>query len=256
MIMGGVRTGAEAVVKKPVWKSFWKETCELSKEYLYNKDYKDSKWDNKTGALKATSIHRKQPAEGEKICVSYPKGEDTKGCTDLSCGFKKTIENTGYIDYTGKHLELRCQDVLYKKGCVCVPLPDIEKDPNTGNTKSSVDCLFMMDGMDEPVLADIKSVSLNNENEKTNQENRVRNIISRSETQAKDNNTDTMMLYYDNAAYYDAETVKGGLIRYARTKDGQKRNGQIKNVIIVVNDGQKPVQPINIDTIDKSTVII
>jgi len=238
--MGKVCTGAKAVVIEPAWKRYSEKTWDLFQIIKNDKEYKDPEWDNDTGALKATSVHRKKPNEGEMTCVSYPKGEDTKGCTDLSCGFEETIGNTTYIHYPGKLLELRCQDVLYKKGCVCVLLPDTEKDPNTGNTKSCVDCRFMMDGMDKPVLADIKSVSLNSVERDKIMASHVGNIISHAERQAKKNDTENMILYYDNADYFDEDEVKNGLKCYAG-----KGDVQIRNVIIVVNDNQ-PVKIISV----------
>lgn len=229
---------------------------------LYNKcsadPYLESVERNEdTGAVRATDRRRKKTNPSDKaISVTYELGEDTKGFTKKSCGtvIKGVKTETGreMVTYTGKQLEERCQDVLFHKGCVCVLKPDEGKN-KSGNTKASVDCFFMKDGMDAPVKADIKSPTLNGEEKVAGGKvlpKHIGNVIGHGLEQAEDDDADYMILYFDKADYYDGDAVRDGITLYA--ENDKIENKQIKNFVIVVND-ERPVTVISTDLIHKAS---
>ncbi len=173
------------------------EIRELAERLKENPSYKDVEYNPETGGLKATHVSHKKDGRGEEKVLG---------------------------EFTGKQLETRCQDAVFRKGGSCIL--EAESIRINGAWASCLDATIMGERMD------IASVTKSGGNI-------IFNTITRKEEQLMKFNASfeasahSLALYFEDPTMFNERAVRDALSRYL----GHRRyHGAIDTIYCVLND--------------------
>ncbi|MCC8072377.1 MAG: hypothetical protein LIO90_11335 [Bacteroidales bacterium] len=172
-------------------------------QYKNNSDYIDVLFDEETGGLKGRhKSHVETPAIHAKE--------------------RKYFSTETFEGYTGKDLELLCQNVLYKRGYSCILVDEKVID-------SSKQLLSILDSLTNGKPMDIKSITETGpntiHNALNNKVKQIRKFNNHSSIKA-----DSVIMYFHTSTLFDSFKVKEALVAE------QKAGSSIKEVICVIGD--------------------
>lgn len=174
---------------------------------LVDDNYKNVKYDKKTGGVRATH----------------------KGHITHSSKNEKT-----FFGYTSTELENHCLDILYKNGNICIL--------NNENELDKKGKLPALDVTLNDILLDIASITskrkhyLDTLNKK---ENQIARFVERRNI--TDNIPNSICLYFEDQSLYSENKIKRTIKHYIHRRDnfGKPIKNKIHNIYCVINDGTK-----------------
>lgn len=175
---------------------------QLAEMLKADKSYTDVEYNPETGGLKAVHIAHKRDGKGEEKVLG---------------------------EFTGKQLEVRCQDTIFRKGGTCIL--EAESVRVNGEWASCLDATIMGERMD------IASITKNGNNT-------VFNTITRKEDQLMKFNTSfeagahSLALYFEDPTMFNERAVRDALSRYL----GHRHyHGAIDTIYCVLNDDKTDI---------------
>ncbi|MDO4213197.1 MAG: hypothetical protein Q4D10_03545 [Bacteroidales bacterium] len=175
---------------------------QLAEMLKADKSYTGVEYNPETGGLKATHISHKRDGKDEEKVLG---------------------------EFTGKQLEVRCQDTIFRKGGTCIL--EAESVRVNGEWASCLDATIMGERMD------IASITKNGNNT-------VFNTITRKEDQLMKFNTSfeagahSLALYFEDPTMFNERAVRDALTRYL----GHRHyHGAIDTIYCVLNDDKTDI---------------